>query len=190
MRPRWARRCPRASRACAPAFSGSWLPPGATDGMGADDHAVRAAVGVDLVVVLRRESRDRLEQLFGESLALARRAQADLDVGGKRGQALARLLGDGLSLADLLRHARGEGDQVAAGELVLELPRVHARREHRRRGDQVLSRPPHDALLAAAALLLAYQLDEAVLLELAHVVGHLLAREPQAAGHRRGPAGF
>jgi hypothetical protein len=40
--------------------------------MGADDQAVRAAVGVDLVVVLRRESRDRLEQLFGEGLALAR----------------------------------------------------------------------------------------------------------------------
>src|SRR5205823_10171644 len=81
-------------------------------------------------------------------------------------------------------------DQVAAGELVLELPRVHARREYLRRGDQVLSRPPHDALLAAAALLLAYQLDEAVLLELAHVVGHLLAREPQDAGHRRGRAGL
>src|SRR6185503_7078362 len=49
-------------------------------------------------------------------------------------------------------------------------------------------RPAHDALLAPAALLLAYQLDEAVLLELAHVVGHLLAREPQGAGHRRGRA--
>jgi len=42
-------------------------------------------------------------------LSLARRTQADLDVGGKRGQALARLLADGLRLAHLLRHARGAG---------------------------------------------------------------------------------
>ncbi len=51
--------------------------------MGGDDDAVSAAVGVGLVVVLRRKSRDRLEQLFGEDLALARRTQADLYVGGE-----------------------------------------------------------------------------------------------------------
>ncbi len=39
--------------------------------MGGDDHAVRVAARVNLVVVLRRESRDRLEQLFAEGLALA-----------------------------------------------------------------------------------------------------------------------
>ena len=58
--------------------------------MGGDDDAIGAAVGVGLVVVLRRESRERLEQLFGEGLALARRTQADLYVGGKCGQELAR----------------------------------------------------------------------------------------------------
>jgi hypothetical protein len=44
--------------------------------MGADDHAVRAAVGVDLVVVLRRESRDRLERISTSVESVGRRLPA------------------------------------------------------------------------------------------------------------------
>ena len=80
--------------------------------MGADDDAVPAAVGVSLVVVLRRKPRDLPQQLFGKRLPLARGTKADLNIGGKRRQRLPRLLGDGLGLANLLRHTRGEGDQA------------------------------------------------------------------------------